>query len=472
MFRTFAALSAVSLVSLLLVSCDSSSASETGGFFPAPGQESSSIVLARGVDGRSHMAFTGYDGKTKDEIYYGICEGADCGTSLEDWSVATIAFPSAIKLQLAVTPEGNPRLYVVARPPSGETNYNRTYSYGECDTDCAKADNWTITRIAESGDNLISDALTPRVPDRTFALDRKGNPRFVYTDGNYIIEPDHYGAFVMACDGDCTKRKNWTETDLALHVGYSTESFSKPALAVAENGAMGVVAGLYPFDEHGTPLKQGLYYYGCEAACTDKANWRRTFIVQQGGGSIPGPTWDLAFTPKGKPRLALFAGDGTEVEGLAHQLLYAWCNEKCDTEDGWSANAVNPGKGIGEGTDLVLDKDGRPHIAMLTGDGQAALARCTDSCETDAPQWTADLAEEIAVPQKERPQALPFHCDGEVWNGFLPSLSLSENAATIGYDILVEARCLYKDFDEPIPSATFHEIFRGSRIATVSLAGD
>jgi hypothetical protein len=51
-------------------------------------------------------------------------------------------------------------------------------------------------------------------------------------------------------------------------------------------------------------------------------------------------------------------------------------------------------------------------------------------------------------------------------------LTLRENAATIGYDIVVEARCLYKDFDEPIPSATFHEIFRGSRIATVSLAGD
>ena len=159
MFRTFAAVSAVSLLSLLLVSCDSSSAFETGGFFPAPGQESSSIVLARGADGRSHMAFTGYDGKTKDEIYYGVCQGADCGTSLEDWSVATIAFPSAIKLQLAVTPEGNPRLYLVARPPSGETNYNRTYSYGECDTDCAKADNWTITRIAVGVSREIVDVL-------------------------------------------------------------------------------------------------------------------------------------------------------------------------------------------------------------------------------------------------------------------------------------------------------------------------
>lgn len=469
MFRTFAALLIASSLSFLLTSCDSSTASEPGGFFPAPGQESSSISLAHGKDGRTHMAFTGYDGATKDQIFYGVCADRDCGANRDNWAVATIPFPSAIKLQLAVTPEGQPRLYVVARPPSGETDHNRTYSYGECRTDCEKAASWTFTRIAESGDNLISDALTQRVPDRTFVLDGKGNPRFIYTDANYAIEPDHYGAFVMACDSQCTERANWTETDLAVHVGYNTETFSKTSLAVAENGAMGVVAGLYPFTADGNQLKQGLYYYGCETDCRDKANWRRTFIVQQGSGSIPSPTWHLAFTPDGKPRLALFAGDGTEVPGLAHQLLYAWCNAACDTEDGWSANAVNPGKGIGEGTYLALDQKGLPHIAMLTADGQAALARCTGGCETDAPQWTSVLAEEIAVPQKERPQALPFHCDGEVWNGFLPSLALSEGAATIGYDIVVEARCLYKDFDEPVPSSTFHEIFRGSRVAVVPL---
>lgn len=472
MFRSFAALSAVFLLSFLLASCDSSSASEPGGFFPAPEHESSSIALARDKGGRTHMAFTGYDGKTKDQIFYGSCEGADCGADRERWTITAIAFPSAVKLQLAVTPEGKPRLHVIARPPSEETGYNRTYSYGECNADCTEAGNWTFTRIAESSDNLISDALTPRVPSRTFVLDGKGNPRFLYTDANHLIEPDHYGTFVMACEASCTERANWTETDLAVHVGYNTESFSKPVLAVAPNGAMGVVASLYPFDENGNQLKQGLYYYGCEADCTDKASWRRTFIVQQGSGAIPSPTWDLAFTPDGKPRLALFAGDGTEPPELAHQLLYAWCNEKCDTEDGWSANAVNPGKGVGESPDLALDGKNQPQIAMLTGDGQVAFSRCDADCETDAPQWTTVIAEEIAVPQKERPQALPFHCDGEVWNGFAPSLTLSENMATIGYDIAVEARCLYKDIEEPIPSATFHEIFRGSRVTTLPLIGD
>jgi len=39
----------------------------------------------------------------------------------------------------------------------------------------------------------------------------------------------------------------------------------------------------------------------------------------------------------------------------------------------------------------------------------------------------------------------------------------------VGYDLLVSARCLYKDFQDPVPSATFHEIFHGTRIVTAPL---
>ncbi|MBL0372246.1 hypothetical protein JJB09_09405 [Rhizobium sp. KVB221] len=454
-----------------LWSGDSAASAETGGLFPAPDHESSSISLAKDRDGTSHMAFTGYDGKTKDQVFYGVCKAADCGTSGDNWQKALIELPGAMKVQLAVTPEGKPRIYVVSRTAPGRAFYNRTYSYGECDEDCADAGNWKFTEIAASGDNLLSEVLTLRIPDRTFVLDAKGRPRFVYTDANYSIEPDHYGAFVMSCDTDCLDKANWAEVDLAVHrsEGYATESFGKPVLAVAENGAMGLVANVYAFEEDGTELKDGLYFYGCEKDCTDKASWTRTFVVNQGSGSFPSPTWDLAFTSDGQPRLALFFGDGTDSPELSHQLLYAWCKSDCGKEDSWSANAVNPGKGVGEGTDLALDAEGRPHIAMITANNQIALASCKADCETDKPDWRASLAEEMAVPQKERPQALPFHCDGEVWDGLMPSLSLGKDAAMIGYDIIVEARCLYKDFDEPLPSATFHEIFRGSRVVNFPL---
>jgi len=44
---------------------------ETSGFFAAPSQESAGIALARDRDNHLHMTHTGYDGETKNFIYYG-----------------------------------------------------------------------------------------------------------------------------------------------------------------------------------------------------------------------------------------------------------------------------------------------------------------------------------------------------------------------------------------------------------------
>jgi len=439
-----------------------------GGFYPAPEQESASIALARGRDERLHMAHTGYDGATKDFIYYGVCAAADCGARRDNWKIARIPFVGASKVQVAVTPDGKPRLFVIGYAAPDLRDYNRTYSYGECDSDCADPDNWKFVAVANSGDNMISEVLNLRVPDRTFVLDASGRPRFIYTDANYIVEPDHYGAFVMACDSGCLDKANWKETDLALHIraGYRNEQFTKPALAVAANGTMGVLANVYAFDKVGGEMKNGLYYYGCAADCVVRDNWKRAFVLDSGGGSFPSPTWDLAFTADGQPRVAQFAGDGMAQKDLDHQLIYIWCKADCDRDKSWNGSTVQPGKGIGEGADLVLDASGRPRIAMLTGDGQIALSVCNDKCETDTPAWTSDLVEPMAVAEKDRPQAMPFHCDGEVWNGTMPALALGETSVTIGYDIIVNARCLYKDHQDPVPSYTFHELFHGTRIAS------
>ena len=442
-----------------------------GGFYPAPEQESASIALARDKQNRLHMAHTGYDGKTRDFIYYGVCDAADCGTAKGNWQVAAIPFVGAIKTQIAVTPEGKPRLYVIGNSPANQANYNRTYSYGECDDDCTDPGNWRFAAIANSGDNMISEVLNMRVPDRTFVLDGKGRPRFIYTDANYFIEPDHYGAFVMSCDRDCLQKGNWTETDLALHIreGYRTEQFTKPVLAISESGAIGVLSNVYAFDETGKEMKNGLYYYGCAEACTDRASWTRAFVLDTGGGSYPNPTWDLEFTRDGQPRIAQFAGDGMERKDLDHELIYLWCNTDCDKDSSWNGNTGQPGKGIGEAADLALDAEGHPRIAMLTTDGQIAVAACNDNCQTDKPSWKSDLVEAMSVPEKERPQAMPFHCDGEVWNGVMPSMALGDNGVTIGYDIVVSARCLYKDYQDPVPSYTFHELFHGTRVASFAL---
>ncbi|MGV3549760.1 hypothetical protein [Rhizobium sp.] len=438
-------------------------------FFPASEQESASISVARYKDESQHVAFTGYDGPTKDKIYYATCEGSDCGGNPDQWSKAEIAFAGAQKVQLALTSDGRPRLYVISYAAAGKTNYNRTYSYGECDSGCTDAANWKFTEVADSGDNLISEVLGMRIPDRTFVVDGLNRPRFIYTDANYAIEPDHYGAFVMSCDADCTKKANWTEADLALHLGYQHEQFTKPVLAAAKDGSLGVAANVYAFDVSGKQMKQGLYFYGCKADCTVRSNWTRAFVNETGSGSYPSPTWDLALTSDGKPRIAQFAGAGTERKDLALELIYLWCNSGCSKEENWSGAPLQPGNGIGESADLVLDDDGRPRIAMLTASNEAALAACDADCESSAAKWRFSIAEPITAPQKERPKALPFHCDGEIWQALMPSLSVNGDTATVGYDMLVSARCIYKYFQEPVPSYTFHEIFHGTRIVQTKL---
>lgn len=445
-------------------------ATEPGtGFFPASQQESASIDVAAYKDESQHAAFTGYDGPSKDKLYYAACDGGDCASDAASWKTAEIAFPGATKVQLAVTSDGKPRLFVISYAAANKTNYNRTYSYGECNGDCTDAANWTFAEIANSGDNLVSEVLHLRTPDRTFALDGQDRPRFIYTDANYFIEPDHYGAFVMSCDANCTDKANWAETDLALHLGYQHEQFVKPVLAIAKDGSIGVAANVYAFDEAGKQMKQGLYFYGCKSDCTTRANWSRAFVNETGGGSFPSPTWDLAMSDDGKPRIIQFAGSGLERKDLDHEMIYLWCETDCGKDASWNGSTLQPGNGIGESADLVLDDRGRPRIAMLTKHGETALAVCDEDCETSKPKWRFSLAEPIGNPQKERPQALPFHCDGEIWEGLMPSVSVSGETLLVGYDILVSARCLYKDFQDPVPTATFHEIFHGTRIVSAKM---
>ncbi len=447
----------------------STAISAASGLYPVSGQESASIAVALAEDGASHAALTGYDGATKDLVYYATCAGGDCAANADAWRKATISMPGAQKVQLKLTKDGRPRLLITSRTGAEEPNVNRRYIYGECEADCTEATNWRFVTVAKSGDHLLSEIFALTIPDRTFALDGQDRPRFIFNDANYFIEPDHYGAFVMSCDTACTEAGNWKETDLALHLGNRHEQFTRPVLAAADNGTLGVIANVYAFDAQGNELPSGLYYYGCASDCTETANWQRARVNETGSGSYPSPTWDLAMTADGRPRIAQFMGDGTEQEDLSHELVYLWCDEACGIEKSWSGNRVQPGKGVGESPDLVLDPSGAPRIASVTDHGELALSACDADCETEKPRWRSDFAERIGVPQTERPQALPFHCDGELWNGLMPSLSLRQGGAVIGYDLIVSARCLYKDFQEPVPQYTFHEIFHGTRLATAPL---
>ncbi len=436
----------------------------TGGAYFAPTEETSSASLAFHAAGGLQAAFVGFGEGNGDRLYYGLCTGGDC-TEDAAWRSVALDLPQAVKAQLALTSAGAPR--ILAAGWSKDQANGTDYYFAECDRDCLDADQWRIGKVVSTADGLMSNIGRDRLPERTFALDDGDRPRFMVSDSNYLIEPDHYGGFYMSCEDDCTTAGNWTETNLANQVGYNTESFSYPVLALGPNGSARVIAGVYAFDEEGNDLEDGLYYYECAGDCARRDSWSRTRVIAQGSGSYPSPTWSMDLTAEGRPRVALFTGYGVDIEGLDSQLLYLYCDRDCTAVEGenWSGYALGLGDKIGESPDLEIDSRGIPHVAFTTDGLELGYAVCTGECEgPGTATWDSDFAERTTAAAEDRPTALPFTCDGEVWNGMEPSLALVVDRPMIAYGLSVEARCLYKEFGEPEITYEFHEIWRGSRV--------
>jgi hypothetical protein len=444
------------------------SAAVAEGRYFAPAQESASAAIAADAKGVLHAAHTGYDAPNKSRVYYRSC-AADC-LKAEAWRVLELPFEDPISVQVAVTPEGAPRL-LVQNYTTGN-GASRGYDYAFCDAECFDRENWTITRVASAAERTFSGLFQYRIPERNFVVDASGQPHFIFVDANYFVEPDHYGAFYMTCLKDCGRAANWIETNLAGHIAerYLTEQFDQPVLATTPDGKLRLLATIYPFDERGNQLEYGLYYLACDSFCIDKASWSRTRVIHPGSGSYPNPGWDIEVLDDGRPRVALFAGDGLEQSDLDNQLIYMWCDTDCTAEDAWNGSIVGWEKEAGESPDLELNDRGQPRLAVLGKHGDLAIVSCEEKCETNDGQWNAAYVEETTVAAADRPTALPFHCDGEIWLGFMPRLALLGDTPWFAYDLVVEARCLYHVINEPDPSPTavFHELWRGSRLATIN----
>jgi hypothetical protein len=441
----------------------------TDALYLAPALRTNSATLAHNATTGLHSAYVGFGDENKGAMYYARCIKADCVAD-DAWQTVELRLPSAVRVQIALTAAGQPRL--LGTGWSSDAANGLDYWYAACDADCMTMGNWTLTKVISTSDGVMSNLGITRLPNHSFALDENDRPRFIVTDANYFIEPDHYGAFYMACERNCAEAGNWTETNLANHVDYSTESFSYPALALAPGGKVRMVANVYALDEAGKDLDDGLYYYECDRACTTRANWTRTLVLDVGGGSYPNPTWDLETLSNGNPRVMLFAGDGMKDQGLSHQLIYAWCDSQCTKGDGdnWFGNPIGVGERIGESPDLELAADGHPLVAFVSDGSEAGIAYCTKNCEVPAKgEWTADFAERSTVAAEDRPTALPFTCDGELWNGEAPSLTLIDDQPQLAYNMTVQARCLYKVIGEPEITYQFHEIWRGGRFVRVKL---
>ncbi|TNC63986.1 hypothetical protein [Rubellimicrobium roseum] len=459
----------LALTLALLGSGAQAQVTERTGLFAESERATASADVAIDNVGALHMGYVHWEPEVEGaEAVYATCAGgAAACASFEAWSTVEL-IPAASRVQVAVTVDGRPRLLIVSTSQTQGGGYD--YSYAECNAGCTDRANWTVTPIAMSWDNSMSAIMADRTPQRTFLLDAEGRPQFLYSDRNYFVEPDHYGTFWMTCKVDCTDRANWTETDIAHHSEYDTEIFDAPALTLTPDGRPRIVSRIFAIGENGEDAPEGLYYLTCDTSCTHSTSWQRVWLAQAGSGSYPSPSWDLEIDFQGRPRIAFFAGDGMEPADLSHTLIYLWCDgsDCLSSVEAWTGTVV-VGEGHGEMVDLELTPEGHPRMAFRTNGGELAFSTCDTACETqDQAVWASNLIEGQGDLANERPTALPFTCDGEVWEGIGPQLLLpADDRPLVAYDVSVEGRCLYEDYQQPNEVFyDFHGLWRGARIVS------
>jgi hypothetical protein len=434
------------------------------GRYFAPDQESASGVIATDASGTLHAAHSGYDGVASNFVTYRTCRSR-CEDAAS-WQSVSLPFADPELVQIAVTPNGRPRLMI--QSSMFVSGASVLYSYAECNAACSDAASWTIVPVFNRAESTLGGLFQYRISEHSFDVDAAGRPWFVYTDANYLAEPDHYGTFLATCGSTCTDPENWTETNVAVRIpeNYVTEYWDQVALAVTPDGRPRLLGKVWAIDEAGTQIEggEGLYYYECDDACDDRANWRRTRIIDTGYGSYPNPGWDLEVLPDGRPRAVLFAGDSMAQGSLDHTLIYLWCDAECGSDANWNGHGLTA-EGDGEAPDLALTPAGHPRIAFLGEQGDLGYLACDTACESSTGQWSLALQDATTDAAADRPTALPFTCDAEIWQGFLPRLALAGDAPWFAYDLVVEARCLYQEVGDPLVTYEFHELWRGSRLS-------
>jgi len=354
------------------------------------------------------------------------------------------------EVQLAVNAAGQPRMLL--RVSSNQRGFESEYHYAECNDDCTKESSWKTTMVRGTYGTSLFDLNDDTSPQRSFALDPQGRPRFIYIDRNYPIDPDHMGSYYMFCDWACTNASNWHETLITETTPYDFEPVKYASLAFTRAGGPRMAGDLYVLSSKQEP--SGFHYFACDTGCDRSENWRRTYLVPR--GSETNPSWDLELDAQDRPRIAYYVGS-FEGGGGEH-LFYLWCNENCSDANNWYANDPGLGRSDGRHPDLELSADGRPRIAyMHKNTGGVAYLWCDADCETDNPQWQAGIVDTTETLEAEYPVARPTSCDVGLWTTLTPSLALDPSGnPLIGYDAKYDTRCLYKDPNYPNDPPYYH----------------
>lgn len=448
---------------------------------PAPGQRGARFLEAQtrhasadiAIDAASgmHAAYAHYIPSAENpRAVYTFCTAWPGGcASAAAWR--SVALGERVReVQLELTAAGQPRLLIVSEDAE---RGGREHWYAACDSGCDSAAAWSSALVVTSynAESVTDDDQ----PQRSFALDPQGRPAFLYNDRNYqYAEPDLYGAFYAACAERCAEPSSWSIAGLSrVHRGYLSfdyETMSYQALRFTPDGSPRFVARVYALNEDGSSAENGLYYYGCDAACDEPSSWGRRFLVPTGGGATPHPSWDLAFDSAGRPRVALFLGDSITPEEYVNQLLYLACDaaDCLAPGDTWDFSQVLGVRGAGHGADVEIDAQGSPRLAWIDASGDLGFAWCDASCASEAAVWKQQVVETEAQLRASHPQAIPGHCRSDLWSGLAPVLALDQaGSPRIAYDVAVSADCYYDttpgDPSDP-PVVRFEPIWRGVRL--------
>jgi hypothetical protein len=310
----------------------------------------------------------------------------------------------------------------------------------------------------------IFDTSDYTQPQRSFALDQQGRPRFVYFDRNYAIEPDHYGVYYVSCDADCTTQANWQQARISRELKgeyvLDYEVFKYPSLAFTKAGQPRIVADVIPLAENGERA-QAIYYLACDADCDNESNWGRVKLAERESG--PTPTWDIAIDANDRPHVAFYQGDNTA--GSGERLHYLSCAANCLDAASWRDANLGLPQEDGVGADIALDAQGRPRIAYVKGSvSDLGYSWCNNDCAA-ANNWQHIVVETGEALEQQYPVARPVTCDAGFWEMKAPVLALdSAGSPRIAYDAAYQARCLYDDpTDTAPPYHRFHQVWHSVR---------
>jgi hypothetical protein len=394
------------------------------------------------------------DGRAPTSAVYRTCPAA-CDKACS-WKEVSL-LENVNEVQLAVTAKGKPTLLIHA---DRDANGYDEYIYAECERNCTRSASWETVEVLEAGDPYLWQLYDDDQPQRSFALDPQGRPRFVYMDSNYSIEPDRYGTYYLYCDRECLDADNWRE----VHIGpyddttYRYEMFEYPSLTFTSQGQPRVAAAFVALGKE----DYALHYLGCDTGCGDVENWSRVKLWPRGQGENPG--WDVALDSQDRPRIAFYPE--YMEDGSGEQLYYGWCDTNCFEAASWQRASLGLGEGNGADPDLVFDDEGLPRIAFVAWDGAAiGLTGCDANCTASDAVWESVIMDSHETLEADWEAAIAPTCEGGIWQAWTPSMVFDRTGnLRIAYDATYHAYCWWDtDYQRYIESYQFYLIERSVR---------